>query len=252
MIAGQGIVQFATGADGLDYAIKFYVHESAFAQEQALYKAPALRDILPPVAALFDNADGSLADAKGRPVAPFVIVEKGESLNEWARRRTPDFPTALTVLLHVAERLEKLHAVRVVHRDLKPENCLWLPSRNEWTLIDFGCAAEAHAQCPLTYSLRCAPRPPGARAAAPVLTVHYVATTRCARRYAAPETIAAVEAGEASVRANEAVDCWALGVMAFELLTRRPAFEAQAGPHMVRRHLSARSMGATPLTVLDY
>ena len=49
----------------------------------------------------------------------------------------------LQVLTHVAERLKDLHAAGYVHRDVKPGNIMWLPRKNRWTLIDFGCAARA-------------------------------------------------------------------------------------------------------------
>jgi Protein kinase domain len=120
-----------------------------------LYSLAPLQAILPPVHCLKDNADGSIKDARGQPLPPFVVIEKGEALNEWAKRRAPDFPTSLTVLCHVAERLQALHEAGLVHRDLKPENILWLPSRNEWTLIDFGCAAPIGEAAPLSYSIRC-------------------------------------------------------------------------------------------------
>jgi Protein kinase domain len=120
-----------------------------------LYSLAPLQAILPPVHCLQDNADGSIKDARGQPLPPFVVIEKGEALNEWAKRRAPDFPTSLTVLCHVAERLQALHEAGLAHRDLKPENILWLPSRNEWTLIDFGCAAPIGEAASLSYSIRC-------------------------------------------------------------------------------------------------
>jgi serine/threonine protein kinase len=42
--------------------------------------------------------------------------------------------------------------------------------------------------------------------------------------YAAPELLAAEKAGEAAVTADPAADVWALGLVAFELLTARRAF----------------------------
>lgn len=43
-------------------------------------------------------------------------------------------------------------------------------------------------------------------------------------RYAAPETINALEQQTSSVVATKAVDSWALGVMAWELITGKPCF----------------------------
>jgi serine/threonine protein kinase len=64
-----------------------------------------------------------------------------QSLNEWVSRVAPDLPTTIFVLLHLAEKLEKVHAHGLCHRDIKPANVLWRPSANAWTLMDFGCAA---------------------------------------------------------------------------------------------------------------
>jgi serine/threonine protein kinase len=49
------------------------------------------------------------------------------------------------VMMHIAGKLQQLHLAGWVHQDLKPGNCIWLPSQNSWTLIDFGCAARAGA-----------------------------------------------------------------------------------------------------------
>ena len=74
-----------------------------------------------------------------------------QSLDEWAMRIEPGFPTILNVLCDVASRLMLLHEARIVHRDLKPANCLWRPAHHAWTLIDFGCAAEIGALCFLLF-----------------------------------------------------------------------------------------------------
>lgn len=55
------------------------------------------------------------------------------------------------VVLNLAERLQQLHSKGLVHRDLKPANALWRTSVFEWTLIDFGCAAEAGAPLPFSW-----------------------------------------------------------------------------------------------------
>ena len=87
LFAGQGIVQFATGTDGCEFAIKFYIREDAFEQEQAIYQDLTLKAILPPVAAMYDNADGSVRDSCGVAVPPFVVVEKGAPGLRWQETR---------------------------------------------------------------------------------------------------------------------------------------------------------------------
>ena len=43
-------------------------------------------------------------------------------------------------------------------------------------------------------------------------------------QHAAPEILAAVEAGETSIETSAAADIWALGIIAYELLTNSRAF----------------------------
>jgi hypothetical protein len=57
-----------------------------------------------------------------------VAVCRGESLNEWCSRVSPNFATTLFVLLHVAERLQQLHASGLCHRDLKCARALVCPA----------------------------------------------------------------------------------------------------------------------------
>ena len=132
MHAGQALVQFAEGAeDHCDYAIKFFLDYSAFLTEAALYAAcfPRLRaqvsdDViaradatatlgvdgaaavplsqvaarfLPQVEAVCDGSAGGLEDPRGRWLPPCIVMEKGESLQEWSDRAEPDLFTALAV-----------------------------------------------------------------------------------------------------------------------------------------------------------
>ena len=65
--------------------------------------------------------------------------------------------TPLQALVHIAQRLEKLHQCGWVHRDLKPGNILRLPRDHSWTLMDFGCAARIGTACFPSHGLRMYP-----------------------------------------------------------------------------------------------
>lgn len=89
--AGQGVVQFARGAfNQRDYAVKFCVIPAVFAVERSLYGDRALQSILPNIADVCDNEDGAITDPRGNPVPPFIVMERGEALDEWAARVRPD------------------------------------------------------------------------------------------------------------------------------------------------------------------
>lgn len=59
-------------------------------------------------------------------------------------------------------------------------------------------------------------------------------------KYAAPETITALEAGCHTIHVDAAVDIWAIGVIAFELLTGERAFQVRT-PY-VASYIILRSM----------
>ena len=122
------MVQFATCMySNRRYAVKFFLDRNAFNAEAALYGAfsPALcaaPDIavaayhvrsmhearhdapiatgprfLPDVVAVLDGARGELLDARGNSLPPCIVMERGESLQEWAERTEPDLCKVLAV-----------------------------------------------------------------------------------------------------------------------------------------------------------
>ena len=124
-------------------------------------------------------------------------MERGESLPDWSTRAKPDVFQSVAVLAHVATRLRDMHDAGYVHRDIKPGNMMLLQRENRWTVIDFGCAARSGEVAPLAYTLA----------------------------YAPPEVAKAVDAGARTIEVAPAIDAWALGVVAFELLTGQSAFK---------------------------
>lgn len=101
----------------------------------------------------------------------------------------------MQVIAEVAECLAELHVEAWVHRGLRPGNILLLPRTGSWALLNFGLAARTGDSARAAFTLP----------------------------YAPPEAVALHAEGEAAAVADPAADAWALGVIAFELLTGKPA-----------------------------
>ena len=66
-------------------AIKFYMDWSAFERERDVYRVPALKAMMPVPLAVDDNRSLQCRSPHGYVFPPFVIISRGQSLDEWAR-----------------------------------------------------------------------------------------------------------------------------------------------------------------------
>ncbi|NUU41844.1 serine/threonine-protein kinase [Tardiphaga robiniae] len=177
---------------------------------------------------LFVNLDGA------RRIVP--IIDQGEIDGAWAlvmprateslrdrmeRSASLSLADAIEIVSQIAAALGEIEG-RIVHRDLKPENILFLDG--QWCLADFGISRYAEATT--------APD-----------TQKYAMTAP----YAAPERWR----GE---RASSACDIYALGVIAFELLTGNRPFTGPSFEDFREQHLHvdapAIQVGSTAIRAL--
>ena len=130
---------------------------------------------------------------------PFIVMEHlaGGSLADRARGGRIPHATAIAWLDQAARALDAAHAAGIVHRDVKPGN-LMLDDEGDVHVTDFGIARAA-AHDPLTSA----------------------GTILGSSGYMAPEQAR----GEPATAAS---DRYALGCVAFELLTGRRPFEADS------------------------
>jgi predicted Ser/Thr protein kinase len=156
---------------------------------------------------------------------PFIVMEflPGGTLAERARAAPPSPEQSLAWLAQAATALDTAHAEGVVHRDVKPAN-LMLDGRGGLTVVDFGIA----------------------RAADHTLGMTAPGTVLGTAGYLAPEQAQGLETTAAS-------DRYALGVVAYELLTGGRPFERGSATAEAAAHIhepvppaSQRGVGIPP------
>jgi len=214
---------------GKKVAIKILRHELATSEEAAerfTREARAVNQVdHPNVIDTF--AYGRLGD--GRLYLVMALVA-GESLRARLRDGALDISDALTILEQICEALDAAHERGVVHRDLKPDNIMIARPQRVFVL-DFGIAKLVSGDAK-----------PGNG------TLTGQGTWLGTPAYMAPEQWSTDGAGPAS-------DRYALGVIAFELLSGHLPFSASSVPGMMEQHFRAKvpalSMRGSTSSALD-
>ena len=138
----------------------------------------------------------------GRAYFSMELIE-GEDLDYKRRRDGPmPFDQVIPILLQTADALANIHAQGLLHRDIKPGN-LMLETGGRVVVMDFGLVKDPSATM-LTQEGRAVGTP----------------------RYMPPEVLAAREP-------SGAVDVWALGITAYELLTGRQCYPVNSLTEMM-------------------
>ncbi len=148
----------------------------------------------------------------------YLVMEflEGDPLDVLIEREAPMVPLGVVDILDdIFDALGAAHGAGVVHRDLKPGNIIVVspPSGVRFTkLLDFGLAKQG-------------PRPhgttPQTHASAVVGTPHYMAPEQARGQPVGPQT-----------------DLYAMGCVAFEMLTGRPPFVGDNLYDLMRQHVS--------------
>jgi eukaryotic-like serine/threonine-protein kinase len=139
---------------------------------------------------------------------PFLVMEyvEGRSLPDLLQARgSLPVEEARRIIVSIAHGLAAAHRKGIVHRDVRPDNVIIEEDTDRVVLLDFGIAA--------------------------ILDTEATAATRLPRpgqlvgsiRYMSPEQLAGERPGEQS-------DIYALGVLAYDLLSGRSAAKAPSAP----------------------
>ena len=143
----------------------------------------------------------------------------GRTIDRWVDESEPDLPTRLRVLRDLADAVAAAHRQGVLHRDLKPANVLIQESESgpRVQVVDFGIAKVLDDGPARESSTRAG---------------HVIGTPE----YMSPEA-ASLEADRLDTRS----DVYALGLIAFRVLTGRAALESPPGTSFARRLQAAAS-----------
>ena len=95
---GQGVVQFMRRERTEEaVAVKFFLSRKAFDAEVELYQVDVLRTMMPAIRLELSNGDRAVRSFRGYPWPPCIVLEKGESLQEWKAKTKPAFSTIVDV-----------------------------------------------------------------------------------------------------------------------------------------------------------
>ncbi len=133
-----------------------------------------------------------VGEQKGRPYLVFELIQ-GQTLAGLLKKDAPDMAMGLAILDGILDGIAQAHDEDIVHRDIKPANII-LTRTGVPKITDFGIAAVSRGGSERRNQLVGTPR------------------------YMAPEYI---EKG----RVMKQTDVFALGLIAWEILTGRPAYE---------------------------
>jgi serine/threonine-protein kinase len=156
-------------------------------------------------------AFGTLPDGRSYMAMEWL---KGRSLAERLTDGPMPVAEAAAVLDQIADALEAVHEQNIIHRDLKPDNIFLVPVRGGRTLVkllDFGVAKLKEPDASASETL------PGMIMGTP--------------GYISPEQ---ARGRDVDVRS----DVYALGCVAYEMLTCRLPFELETAAEMISAHLT--------------
>jgi serine/threonine-protein kinase len=188
------------------------------ASERMLQEARVLESIAS--AAVVQIFDAGLLD-DGRPWVAMELVD-GDTLAEHLAKKGTLSPDEVAELMaDIAVALAPAHKKNVVHRDIKPDNVMLTEREGKRVikLIDWGIARIANST-----SVR----------------LTQVDTTPGTPHYMAPEQIRGKSV-------DSRTDVYALGVLAFELLTGKVPYRGENSIEVVIKHLTAEPPALSPV-----
>jgi eukaryotic-like serine/threonine-protein kinase len=161
-------------------------------------------------------SDVGTASTPGGVVIPYLVMEllEGEDLATYIERHGRLSPSqAVDFILEACDAVQEAHSLGIVHRDIKPPNLFVSKNRDGESvikLLDFGISKTAE---------RAAPSQKSNPSKSDVRSITGENEVMGSPAYMSPEQIRAMK------DVDHRTDIWSLGVVLYELLTGRDAFQ---------------------------
>ena len=161
----------------------------------------------PNILAVHDIGSADVADAQGPSRVTYMVTEllDGETLRNWLTQGPLPLRKCLDIAMQAARGLAAAHDRGIIHRDLKPENIVLLRDGHV-KILDFGLAKKEAAEGD------------GGRGEVHTMAATDAGTILGTVGYMSPEQVRGDVADQRS-------DLFSLGVVLYELVTRRRPFE---------------------------
>jgi hypothetical protein len=119
-------LMFCTRPPLIAATLQFFLDARAFAAEINVYSNSELRKVMPAIHAAIENIDGALRGPGGYVFPPAVVIERGESLDEFAARVDHQPITVIQALVLVVKCVQVRHGATVphVHAELGEAHCV--------------------------------------------------------------------------------------------------------------------------------
>ncbi len=197
-------------------------HEHLLRFERESRTASALNH--PHICTIYDV--GQAPEADGRP---YLVMEllRGSTLYEAMASGPLQISTVINLGVQVADALDAAHGAGIIHRDLKPAN-IFVTSRGDAKLLDFGLAAVIAGAADAS-SAGDGPGGPLTSLGTAVGTVLYMSPEQALGDPLDPRT-----------------DIFSLGLVLYEMLTGRRAFEGRSTTAIVDAILHSSPTGLDP------
>jgi len=182
--------------------LKFYSSTSQFEKSLAFHRRLSKS---PYVCKLLD-----VIRQVGYPLC--LVFERGdETLYQYLQKEQPSPEERKSALKQILLGLADIHSQGYVHCDLRPSNIMLFRSANKWKLLEFDSASSAGRSTQTSTTVT----------------------------YAAPEIARAEREGKTEIIPHASADLFAVGVIAFELLTGQRIYGEDATAGKVREFLLA-------------